>query len=171
MIRKATKDDLPRIAEIFAYARAQMKLNGNPTQWGDDRPNMDTVATDIENGNFYVSISEENKEVQGVFAFIIGEDETYGYIENGAWLNDRPYGTIHRIAAGEGKSGLLSESLEFCSSLIPNIRIDTHENNSIMRHLLAKNGFTQCGTIYVYGNSPRLAFQKEYFADNKDTNK
>jgi len=34
-IRKTTIADLPRLEEIFAYAREQMKKNGNPNQWGN----------------------------------------------------------------------------------------------------------------------------------------
>ncbi len=47
-------------------------------------------------------MSLKKPETSGVsFAFILGEDPTYQQID-GAWLNDQPYGTIHRIA-GNGK--------------------------------------------------------------------
>lgn len=45
-IRKATAEDLSNIRTIFEYAREQMKLNGNSTQWGDDRPNEKIIVDD-----------------------------------------------------------------------------------------------------------------------------
>jgi ABC-type sugar transport system substrate-binding protein len=33
---------------IYAYARIQMKQNGNPNQWGDSRPTVETIRTDID---------------------------------------------------------------------------------------------------------------------------
>ena len=39
MIRKAEKEDLPRIYEIYETARQFMRENGNHAQWGaGDRP-------------------------------------------------------------------------------------------------------------------------------------
>ena len=40
--------------------------------------------------------------------FIIGADPTYEVIEDGAWPDNSPYGTIHRIA-GDG------QVKDFCS--------------------------------------------------------
>lgn len=51
---------------------------------------------DIENGNSYVCLDEEQKIV-GTFAFIQGDDPTYAHIYDGAWIDDKqPYGVIHR---------------------------------------------------------------------------
>ena len=38
-------------------------------------------------------------------------------------------------------------------------RIDTDENNEVMKHLLTKNGFTYCGTIW-FDNSVKIAYEK-----------
>ena len=37
-IRKAQREDLPRIEEIYAYARKFMAETGNPNQWGNTTP-------------------------------------------------------------------------------------------------------------------------------------
>ena len=58
-IRKSTMDDLPRMEEIFAYAREQMKKNGNPNQWGDHKPTRDMLMDDIEKQISYVLTDEE----------------------------------------------------------------------------------------------------------------
>lgn len=156
-IRHTEMTDLPAVMGIYAYARAQMKANGNPHQWGDTNPPETTIVNDIQNRNSYVM--EKNGVICGVFAFIIGEDPTYRTIE-GQWKRDGVYGTIHRIAGGEGAKGVFQHCLQFCESKIPNIRIDTHRDNRIMQHLIEKHGFERCGIIHLADGSPRIAYQK-----------
>lgn len=96
-----------------------------------------------------------------VFALIIGEDPTYLRIEHGAWLNNSPYGTIHRLGSDGTRKGCFAECLTFCLNRIPNLRADTHRNNLTMQHLLEKYGFRRCGIIYVKDGSERLAYQRE----------
>ena len=158
-IRKAKFEDLNAIESIFIIARTFMKENGNPNQWKDDRPSIDTVRKDIENGNFYVV--EEDANIIGCFAFIIGEDITYKVITNGAWLNDKKYGTIHRIASDNKTHGIFQKVLSYCLKFTNNIRIDTHSDNKIMQHLLEKNGFKYCGIINTDDGTERMAFQFE----------
>ena len=156
-IKKALIADLPSILPVYSYARKQMALNGNPTQWGNSHPSVEALTSDIENGNLY--IIENCGQPAGVFAFIIGEEPTYQEI-NGAWQNELSYGTVHRVASGGLVSGILKACLDFCESLTPNIRIDTHKDNTIMRHLLEKEGFHECGIIHVEDGTPRIAFQR-----------
>ena len=40
-IRPTTYADLEVLFDIFAYARAQMAADGNPTQWGDGYPSRE----------------------------------------------------------------------------------------------------------------------------------
>lgn len=158
-IKKADMNDLKEILNIYSYARRYMKAHKNPTQWGDDRPSESVIKNDITNGNSFVVI--DNDVISGVFSFIIGEDETYKKIYDGKWLNDKAYGTVHRLA-GNGKSkGIFDFSMGYCEKLIDNIRIDTHKNNKIMQYLLSKRGYKKCGMIYVEDGSERLAYQKE----------
>ncbi len=159
-IRKATPNDFSKIISIYAHAREQMRLSGNPNQWGSTNPSEETIKNDIKNGYSYVITDTDSPAIFGVFAFIIGKDPTYEYIENGSWLNDDLYGTIHRIAGSGEKKGVFRCCLAFCESKAANIRIDTHEENYAMQHLLAANGFQKCGRIYVADKSPRIAYQK-----------
>ena len=146
--------------EIYAYVRSFMEQTGNPTQWGRNFPPEELLWEDIKAGQLYVV--EKNGDIHGVFAFIIGEDKTYLQIENGAWRSKAPYGTIHRIA-GDGKiHGILGEAVAFCESKIPHLRIDTHADNKVMRHLIEKAGFVECGTIYIEDGTPRIAYEKGY---------
>jgi RimJ/RimL family protein N-acetyltransferase len=157
-IRKAEEKDLEKILQLYAAAREQMKRNGNPTQWGDHRPSEAVIRADLEAGNSYVL--EEEGILCGVFAFIPGVEPTYQRIEEGKWLNEEPYGTIHRVASDGTKRGVMRECLRYCEAQCSNIRIDTHRDNSIMQHLLKKYGFQLCGIIYVEDGTPRLAYQK-----------
>ena len=156
-IRKTRPEDLETVLAIYEHARGIMKRTGNPTQWGDNRPDLSLITGDIENGTGYV-ITEDGA-IRGVFAFIEGADPSYEYIEDGAWLNDEPYGTIHRVASDEHAHGILAEAVKFCREKVDELRIDTHHDNAIMRHLIEKLGFTYCGVIYVDDGTPRVAYQ------------
>lgn len=157
-ITLAEEKDLAEIKRIYSYAREFMKNTGNPNQWKDDKPALDVLTNDIENHRLYI-VKDEN-EIHGVFAFIIGDDPTYAEISGGKWLSDSEYGTIHRVA-GDGKvKGLFDTVLDFCARKISHLRIDTHEDNKIMRHLIEKNGFLTCGTIYVSDGTPRIAYER-----------
>lgn len=155
-IRKAAVEDIPRIMEIYDAARTAMRNSGNMQQWINGYPSEELVREDISRGVSYVGC--EGDELYCVFAFILGEDPTYAYIEDGAWPNDRPYGTIHRIGSDGRRSGIFTLCYEFCRGITENIRIDTHEDNAPMHHVLQKHGFNRCGIIYVADGSKRVAY-------------
>jgi hypothetical protein len=157
MIRLAKYQDLPTILEIYEYARQFMRAQGNPSQWGATHPEEDILAADIDNNVLY--LIEQGDQIQGVFAFIIGEDSTYDIIDHGQWKSNDTYGTIHRVAAAEGTTGIVKKAVEYCKTLHPYIRIDTHEKNLVMQHLIQKTGFEKSGIIYAYDGSPRIAYE------------
>ena len=158
-IRKTTLKDLKTVLDVYAIARETMRKSGNPNQWQNNHPAKEIILEDIKNGNSYVI--ENNSKICGVFAFILGEDPTYQTID-GKWLNNQPYGTIHRIASNNQVKGVLNCCLNFCKTKIKNIKIDTHNDNLIMQHLLEKYGFSKCGIIYLEDGSPRIAYQKSF---------
>lgn len=175
-VRKAVIDDLPQIMEIFDHARKFMKQTGNPTQWGDNYPPEEVVIDDIAvKGHMYVVVGgvgtsaggtgetgaeSADGHIHGVFALIPGRDPTYDIIEDGAWLSDEEYSTIHRVA-GDGRVNCVFEAaLRFSLAQTPHIRIDTHEDNAVMRHLIEKNGFQRTGMIYCRDGSPRIAYER-----------
>lgn len=159
-IRRAVLEDMDDILKIYAYARNRMRLLGNPHQWGEHYPSAEMIYRDIVDGSSNVIIDEKN-EICAVFVFIIGKDPTYQKIENGHWLNNDAYGTIHRVAGSGTQKGVFRLCLAYCESQMPNVRVDTHEDNHIMRHLLESSGYIRCGTIYVADGSPRIAYQKK----------
>lgn len=157
-IRTTTPDDLEQILQIYAYARAQMRRNGNPTNGETTGLPPPSCRRTSEKGQSHVI--EKDGHLCAVFTFIIGDDPTYQTIEQGRWLDTAPYGTIHRLAGNGTAKGIFRQCLSYCMAQIPNIRIDTHRDNAIMQHLLEKNGFVKCGIIYVEDGSPRIAYQK-----------
>ena len=159
IIRRSEAKDINTILNIYQIARERMKKNGNMNQWKDDRPTFDDLVIDINHSRNYVVIEEDT--IIGTFTFFQGIDETYNYIE-GSWPNNEEYGVIHKIAAlTEGKH-ILDIALNYGARMVKNIRIDTHEDNKIMRHLLEKYGFSYCGIIYLKSGDKRMAFAKKY---------
>lgn len=158
-VRNARIEDLPAIMAVLDEGRSIMRADGNMSQWGGGYPQENVILSDIARNSAYVV--ESSGIVVGYFAFILGKDPTYGYIEDGEWLDDEhPYGTIHRLAKLKSATGVAGTCFDWCWSRIRNLRADTHEDNRIMRHCLEKAGFVHCGTIYVADGTPRRAYQK-----------
>lgn len=158
-IRKGTPADLNAIMACIDCARTFMRANGNHSQWTDGYPSPEIIAKDIALGQNYVG-TDESGELVMTFAFIIGDDPTYTVIENGRWLNNHPYGTIHRLASNGKHRHILKACVDFCFTQTDNLRLDTHADNRTMQQAALKLGFTPCGTIHLTDGSPRLAFQK-----------
>lgn len=157
-IRKARMDDLNLIMDIYRTAQDFMIESGNPNQWGHFYPSEELVKEDIDNAISYLICGDDN-DPHGVFVLIVGLEPTYQHIENGSWLNDDDYVTLHRIASDGKVHGIFQSAIDYCKSISDNIRIDTHSNNVIMQKQIEKNGFEKCGTIYVREGSPRIAYQ------------
>ena len=157
-VRRTRPNELEEVLQIYAHGREIMKRTGNVSQWGDNRPPVESIRHDIEVGDSYVVC--ENGEIHSVFAFIQGPDPTYAEIRNGEWPNDKPYWCIHRIASDEKIKGVLRSAIDYASKFTDELRIDTHENNTIMRHLIMKNDFKECGIITTDDGTDRIAFQK-----------
>ena len=158
-IRKATPADLPALREVFAAAKAIMRADGNPRQWAGAYPDDAAVLRDIAGGWGHVLV--EGGRLAGYFALIPSPEPTYSHIEGGAWLDDTlPYYVIHRIASLPDVHGVFAATIQYAAGICPNILIDTHRDNKIMQHNLAKHGFRYCGIIYLANGDPRLAYQR-----------
>ena len=157
MIRLAEQKDMDDILRVYDTARAFMQASGNTKQWVNGYPQRELLESDIARDNLF--LIEENGAIHAVFAFILGNDPAYNYIEDGHWLNDKPYGTIHRIASDGQIKGMFTRAFDFCRSKMDEIRIDTHHDNKTMQHVVAKHGFKRCGIIYLENGAPRIAYQ------------
>ena len=162
-IRNAQESDLSRIMEIYSFARKFMAEHGNPNQWGPTLwPPEELIREDIQSGNSYVCLNEDGRVI-AVFYFVQGCDiePTYRDIQGGAWLDDSPYGVVHRIASDGSLRGIGAFCLNWAYAQCHHLRIDTHTDNVVMQSLLKKLGFVRCGTIHVEEDDfPRMAFEK-----------
>lgn len=152
-------EDLETVMGLYEKARAFMRETGNPSQWGQGHPPQDLIVQDIERGVSY--LCEAAGKIVAVFYFAMETEPSYQQIFQGEWLNDEPYGVVHRIAAPLGVKGAAGYCLEWCfRESGGNIRIDTHRDNLPMQRLLQKGGYTSCGIIYLEDGTERMAYQK-----------
>ena len=131
-IRNTLPEDMDRVMFIFEQAKQFMRLNGNLHQWTGGYPSEEVLEADISSNSSFVCVDDQ-KEVVGTFCFRYGfsPEPTYNVIYDGGWLNEKPYGVIHRIASSGKVGGVFSACLEWCSRYVDNIRIDTHRDNRV----------------------------------------
>ena len=157
-IRPMKEQDIPKLLELYAHARKYMAKTGNPNQWTEDYPSREILLKDVMNGGYV--ILDERSAITG--AFILEENAhelAYDTID-GKWLNDEPYGVIHRCATLYNQRGIGQFFLDWCLKKCSNIRVDTHKDNLPMIKFLEKNNFTYCGVVHYEKVGARLAYQK-----------
>ena len=157
--RKGRMEDVPRIMWLIDEARGIMRSSGNLNQWIGGYPSEGTIVNDINNGHCYLCV-EEDGEIIASFAFIPCPEPTYKEIYEGQWLDDEPYYVVHRLASAASSHGVFNDVMDYCLGVAGNLRIDTHRDNVIMRHVIERYGFTYCGIIYLLDGAERLAYQK-----------
>ena len=162
--RKATIEEFTQINKIYESAKAQMAAQGNP-DWTKGFPDANDVRGGIYGGVLYCVVA--NGEIAAVFA-AVNHDGNYEEIE-GSWLTKGNYLAVHRVVVSEKYRG--SDAAKFVLNTAAeelartrgrtSIRIDTHEMNRPMRSLLASQGFTECGNVYISNDySLRIAYEK-----------
>ena len=119
-----------------------MAAQGNPNQWEPGYPTDEVLRGDMARGGLHVLADDTG--IYGAFAFLPGDDPTYAEID-GAWLSDRPYATIHRVASDGTHRGVFAEVMAFAMAMQP--------------HLIERFGFRYCGVIQCR-NGARMAFER-----------
>lgn len=159
---QSTKKDIPKIMEIINNAKLHLKEQGI-NQWQESYPNIETIENDCEISKGYVLIS--NNEIIAYVFIDFDIDFDYNVID-GAWKNQREYGSLHRVAmsANYRGKGLSEHIFNLACELgkangVYSMRIDTHNDNTKMKHILEKNGFEFCGIVNVRGLR-RMSFEK-----------
>lgn len=163
-LRPMEEADLPQVMRIVAQAQAYLAAQGID-QWQNGYPDEAAFRSDIRRGNGYVLA--EGETVQGVCAIVFDGEPTYDRIYEGAWTTPEPYAAIHRVAVdaalrGTGAADALMQSAERVvrEKGFQGIRIDTHRQNVVMQRMLARNGFSLCGVIYLQDGAERVALEK-----------
>lgn len=163
-IRHSNNQDIEVIMTIIKQAQDYFKSSGID-QWQNNYPNNQVIENDIRLNESYVI--EMNEKIVGTYVLSFRNEDTYNTIYDGAWLTNEKYAVVHRIAFDQsikGK-GYSREILNMISSqcieqTIFSIKIDTHEDNLVMRNMLISNGFEHCGTIFLRDGNKRLAYEK-----------
>ena len=163
-VRLAKKEDVERMMELVDAAKEYFREAGI-NQWQSGYPNAPQLLGDIERGESYVL--EDDGIVEGTCMISFSPDPNYEVIEGGKWLNDEPYGVIHRICVnsdkkGHGLAGFLFDEAERLAIQkdIHNLRVDTHALNIAMQHCVAKKNYVFCGVVTVADGGLRNAYQK-----------
>ncbi|MCD8308028.1 MAG: GNAT family N-acetyltransferase [Clostridia bacterium] len=157
--------ELKGVIEIYSEAQAFMEANGNP-QWPKGFPDVTDLQEAIYGGILYSVHS--HGDLVAVFSAVTS-DNNYDEID-GAWLTTgHRYLAVHRVAVREDMRGngiakyiIKAAAPDLARSLgKTSIRMDTHEKNIPMRHLLKECGFTECGKVsLIRDDSIRLAYEK-----------
>lgn len=158
-IRRAAAEDLEIIMDLYDRGRQYMRRSGNRNQWINGYPSRELVTEDIRQGRSYLVL--ENGRAEAVFYFHAGRDiePTYQVID-GAWLDDGPYGVLHRVASSGRVSGIMELCTAWGMERCPSLRVDTHRDNLPMQRALERCGYRYCGVIVIEDGTERLAYQK-----------
>lgn len=157
-IRHATAADIPQIMNVLEEARHTMRAAGNKKQWTKGYPQTEVIVRDIEIEGGYVV--EDYGNIVGYFAMLPSPEPSYATID-GQWSDDiLPYHVVHRIGSLPSAHGVFNAIMDYCFAHDSNIRIDTHRDNLIMQHLIAKHAFDYCGIVTLSDGTERLAYQK-----------
>ncbi len=161
-IRKTEVRDIAEVMAIYARARRFMAENGNPNQWGPTNwPPEWLVRRDAASGNGYVCMHDGS--IVGAFFFAFGRnvEPTYAKIEDGRWMDDGPYGVVHRLASSGAVKGVGAFCVNWAYAQCGHLRMDTHGDNIVMQRLLEKLGFVRRGTVHVEEDCyPRIAYER-----------
>ena len=164
VFKKAKIEELDQIMRIIRKAQEQFRKDGID-QWQDNYPNEEIIGADIERGESYILLKDG--EVIGTVYLSFEEESDYDKIYEGAWISQEPYAVIHRLAVdlerkGQGLASVIMEEAVKMSQErgFKSIKVDTHRENKAMQRLLLKNGFQNCGLIYLKDGAERLAFEK-----------
>lgn len=160
--KQAIPEDVEQIMGIIDQAKAYLKNNG-VDQWQKGYPNEHSILDDIESNVGYVLV---DKEVIAAYVCITFEPEEFYEHLQGQWKSNQPYAAIHRAAISDHYrgQGIATKIFQFAEELcysrdIHSIKVDTDNDNVVMKHILQKNGFEYCGTV-CFDNSDKIAFEK-----------
>lgn len=150
--------------DIINTAKAHLREQGID-QWQTGYPDYNCIKNDIELKKGFFVVDNEN--ILGYLCIDYDGEPAYKDMK-GKWNTSEKYVVVHRMAfadnaRGKGLSSLTFRLVEELSKKkgITSFRVDTDADNKKMQHILQKNGFSYCGTIW-FDNSEKIAFDKNF---------
>lgn len=165
-VRAATTADLKQMTAIIQQGKTIL-ANDHVPQWQGPYPAASDLQADIDAGIAWVLIVDG--QVAGTAALKTTADPNYHQIYQGTWQPaDSHYTSIHRISIASGYHGQHLADFFFSNLMtlsyqlgFHQVRIDTHQLNQRMQHIIKKAGFEYRGIVYMADDptDQRLAYQ------------
>lgn len=163
-LRLAELEEIQVAIDIINTAKEHLREQGID-QWQTGYPDYNCIKNDIELKKGFFVVDDEN--VLGYLCIDYDGEPAYKDMK-GKWNTSEKYVVVHRMAfvdnaRGKGLSSLTFRLVEELSKEkgITSFRVDTDADNKKMQHILQKNGFSYCGTIW-FDNSEKIAFDKNF---------
>lgn len=156
-IRPTQEDDIGKVMEIYDQARRFQREKLNLVQWEDGYPSPERLTQDMALGGSRVLVNDHN-QIVGTLFIQEGPDQIYLPLK-ADWSDRDEIVTIHRIATGNQSSGLGNFLYGWLRDHYNNIMIDTHDRNTVMKHLLAKYGYQYLGQVTIANGTLRNTYQ------------
>ena len=163
-LRAVKLEDVPTAMTIINEAKAHLKSQGID-QWQTGYPDDACIEKDVLDQKGFFVVEQEN--ILGYLCIDYDGEPAYKDLR-GTWHTSEKYVVVHRMAfqqeaRGKGISTAVFQMVENMSRArgITAFRVDTDADNKKMQHILKKNGFLYCGTIW-FDNSEKIAFDKNF---------
>ncbi|NDO47704.1 GNAT family N-acetyltransferase [Clostridium sp. MD294] len=161
-LKQANIEDIEIAMNMIDDGKKYLRQQGID-QWQTGYPDIEIVKEDIMCNRGYF-VTDGVNELAYMCVDFEGEP-AYKNIK-GQWKSNEDYAVIHRLVAskqkvGKGLSDIIIQLVEkLCKQKgINSIKVDTDNKNKIMQHVLQKNGFVYCGTVW-FVDSDKIAFEK-----------
>ena len=163
-LRLVKSEEIQIAMEIINAAKSHLKEQGID-QWQTGYPDYACIERDIIDQTGFFVVDEES--ILGYLCIDYDGESAYDNMQ-GTWNTSENYVVVHRMAfteksRGKGVSSVVFRLVEELSKRkgINSFRVDTDADNKKMQHILKKNGFSYCGTIW-FDNSEKIAFDKTF---------
>ncbi|MAU71268.1 MAG: GNAT family N-acetyltransferase [Pseudozobellia sp.] len=150
MIRKAKLSEIPQIL-VLTNACAQHMIKNGIFQWNEHYPSRAAFEADIDRGELYLLVIEE--EIIGTIVVSTLMDEEYLPIE---WLTENGRNIyIHRLGVHPNRQGkgYAQQMMQFAENHARDngfisVRLDTFSQNARNQRFYEKRGFQKLGDIF-----------------------
>ena len=166
MLRKAKRTEIDEITSVIEDGKEFLKQQGI-NQWQHGSPGRSDVENDIKQETSYVYELDGKIVATAMLNTYDADYEKYPTF----WTKCNKYLVVHRLAIKEEyrSQGIghkfMNDIILFAKeNSVEYIRIDTHNDNEIMRKYLSKNNFRELGKIKlsmknILDDKERIAYE------------